>query len=464
MATKHDLLIIGGGPAGYVAAIRAGQHGLNVACIEKARQLGGTCLRVGCIPSKALLESSERLDEIQNHLGPHGISVEKVKFDLAQMQARKQKIVDTMARGVELLFKKNKVTRYEGHATLTAEKTVAVRGEAGSVTQLSAKHIIIATGSKPATLRGVDLDDPLVDTSTECLAYDKVPNHLAVIGGGYIGIELGSVWRRLGAKVTVIEYLDRVLPGMDSELAAEAYKIFSKQGLVFELKSRVVSAKSDPKGGVRIELDGKDAVTADRCLVAVGRAPNTEDLGLADLGVKTDDRGRIVVDKHFHTNVKGVYAIGDVVAGPMLAHKAEEEAVACVDRIATGYGHVNYEVIPAIVYTHPELATVGRTEDQLKDEDHAYKRGVFQFRANARAHALNTPEGWVKVLSDAQTDRVLGVHIIGPRAGDLIAECATAMQFGASSEDIARTCHAHPTLSEAVKEAAMAVSGTQIHS
>jgi dihydrolipoamide dehydrogenase len=462
MSQKHDLIVIGGGPAGYVAAIRAGQLGLDVACVEKASQLGGTCLRVGCIPSKAMLESSERFEEAQHGLKAHGIDVGKVKLDLQAMLGRKQKIVDTMAKGVELLFKKNKVTRYEGHAHLTDDKTVAVKGDGGSTNELRAKHIVIATGSKPATLRGVDLDDPLIDTSAEALAYDKVPGHLVVIGGGYIGLELGTVWRRLGAKVTVVEYLDRLLPGMDGELAAEAEKVFRKQGLDLHLRNRVTSARTEGKG-VRVELDGKPPITADRCLVAVGRVPNTDGLGLDEIGVKRDDRGRIVVDGKFQTSVKGVYAIGDVIAGPMLAHKAEEDAVACVERIVTGHGHVDYAVIPAIVYTHPEIATVGQTEDQLKDEDHQYKRGVFSFRANGRAHALNDPTGWVKVLADARTDRVLGVHIIGPRAGDLIAECATAMAFGASSEDIARTCHAHPTLSEAVREAAMAVTGPAIH-
>ncbi len=461
---RHDIVIIGGGPGGYVAAIRAGQLGLNVACVEKAKQLGGTCLRVGCIPSKALLESSERYDETKSHLGVHGIKVGNVELDLGAMMTRKQKIVDTMARGVDMLFKKNKVTRYHGYASLTENRTVLVRNEDGDTTELRAKHIVLATGSSPATLRGVDLEDPLVDTSTDALSYDKVPEHLAVIGGGYIGVEIGSVWRRLGAKVTVIEYLNRILPGMDSELAAEAFKIFKKQGLEFRLQCRVTSAKSNGKGGVTIEIDGQESVTADRCLVSVGRAPNTKDLGLEAAGVKLDDRGRIIVDKRWRTNVDGVYAIGDVVAGPMLAHKAEEEAAACIERIVTGYGHVDYGVIPAIVFTHPEIASVGQTEDQLKDEDHAYKRGVFSFRANGRAHALEQTEGWVKVLADEKTDRVLGVHIIGPRAGDLIAECAAAMQFGASSEDIARTCHAHPTLSEAVKEAAMAVEGRQIHS
>lgn len=462
---QHDVVIIGGGPAGYVAAIRAAQLGLNVACVEKAQQLGGTCLRVGCIPSKAMLESSERYDEVKNHLAPHGIGVTGVKLELKQMLARKDKIVTTMSKGVDFLFKKNKVTRYQGHASLTTERTVSIKGDAGSSIELHAKHIVVATGSRPATLRGIDLDDPLVDTSTECLDYQKVPKHLAVIGGGYIGIELGSVWRRLGAKVTVIEYLDRILPGMDPELASEAHKVFKKQGLEFQLKSRVISAKSE-KGGksVKIELDGKDPIVADRCLVAVGRAPNTEGLGLEQVGIKLDDRGFIPVDENYKTSVDGVYAIGDVIVGPMLAHKAEEEGIACIEKIATGHGHVDYGSIPAIVYTHPEIATVGRTESQLKDDDHAYRKGVFRFVANGRAHALEQTGGFVKILADEKTDRVLGVHIIGPRAGDLIAECATSMAFGASSEDIARVCHAHPTLSEVVKEAALAVDGRQIHS
>ncbi len=327
---------------------------------------------------------------------------------------------------------------------------------------LSAKHILIATGSRPATLPGVDLSMDRVDTSTDALSYDKPPKHLAVIGAGYIGLEIGSVWRRLGSKVTVLEYLDRVLPGMDGDLARHALKVFQKQGLNFELKSRVTGVKSD-KQGVTIERDGAEPVKADRVLVAVGRAPFTEGLGIEELGIERDDRGFIVVDKDYQTSVKGIYAIGDVIPTPMLAHVAEEEGIACVEKIVTGYGHVNYDVIPAVVFTHPEIASVGKSESELKDEAHDYKKGVFHFKGNGRAHAIEQADGFVKIVSDKKTDRVLGVHIIGPDAGALIAECATAMEYGATAEDIYRTCHAHPTLSEAVKEAALAVDGRAIH-
>lgn len=459
---QHDLIVIGAGPGGYVAAIRAAQLGLNVACIEKEKQLGGTCLRVGCIPSKALLESSERYEEAANHLGVHGIEVGKVKLDLAKMIKRKEKVVDGLTKGIAGLFKKNKVTHYLGSASFNDDGSVTVTSEGGKTEQLTAQHIIIATGSSPVTVKGVNLDDDRVDTSTEALSYTEVPKRLAVIGAGYIGLELASVWRRLGSEVVVLEYLDRILPGMDSELATEAKKVFEKQGLQFRLGSRVTGAKAKGKGVV-VELAEGEPVEADRVLVAVGRAPNTEGLNLDAVGVKLDDRGRVEVDHDYKTSRPGVYAIGDVIVGPMLAHKAEEEGVACVEKIATGRGHVNYAAIPAVAYTHPEIASVGKTEDQLKDEGIEYKKGSFPFMANGRARALEQTGGKVKILADKKTDRVLGVHIIGPRAGDLIAECAAAMEFGASSEDIARTCHAHPTLAEVVKEAALAVDGRSLH-
>lgn len=457
----HDVLVIGGGPGGYVAAIRAAQLGLNVGLVEKETGLGGTCLRVGCIPSKAMLESSNLLHEAQTNFAVHGIKVSGLSLDLAAMLARKEQIVSTMMRGIDSLIKNNKITRYAGHGKFTAPGTVSV--EAGkTTTTLQAKHIIIATGSNVATLPGVKPDGDRVGTSTEALCYTEVPKHLVVIGGGYIGMELGSVWRRLGSKVTVLEFLDRILPGTDAEVAGEAFKIFKKQGFEFRLGTKVLSAKSEKKQAV-VEVEGGDPVTCDRVLLAVGRTPNTANLGLEAIGLTLDPRGRIPINDHFQTPVSGVYAVGDVVRGPMLAHKAEEEGIACVDQIVTGYSHVNYDVIPAVVYTHPEIAAVGRTEEQLKEANVVYNKGMFPFRANARARTLQDVDGYVKILADASTDRILGVHIIGPRAGELIAEATAAMEYGASSEDLFRTCHSHPTLSEVVKEAAMAVHKRAIH-
>ena len=458
---KHDLIVIGAGPGGYVAAIRAAQLGMNVASIDKNDQLGGTCLRVGCIPSKALLESSERFYEVQESFKEHGIGIEGVTLDLGTMLGRKDKVVKSLTDGVAFLFKKNKITRYQGVGEITGEGKVTVHGEDGD-TELTADNIIIATGSKVATLPGVELDGDRVGTSTEALDYGEVPEHLVVIGAGYIGLELGSVWKRLGAKVTVLEYLDRILPGMDAEIAKEALKIFKKQGLEFRLGAKVTSAKTE--GDVcTVEVEGQEPITCDRVLVAVGRKPNTDGLGLEAVGLELDERGRIPVDDRFKTAVDGIYAIGDVIRGPMLAHKGEEEGIACVEGIAGGYVHVNYGAIPAVAYTDPEIASVGKTEEELEAEGVAFKKGVFPFQANGRAKSLGHPEGKVKVLADAETDRVLGIHIIGARAGDLIAEAAVAVEFGASSEDIARSSHAHPTLAEAVKEAALAVEGRAIH-
>ena len=456
----HDLIIIGGGPAGYPAAIRAAQLGLDVACIEREEPLGGTCVRVGCIPSKALLESSERLLETQHELQNHGIKVENISFDLAQMMKRKNDIVKTLTGGVAFLFKKHKVARYLGNASFVAANRVLVAGKDN--TEIEAKNIVIATGSKVAPLRGVEIDGERIVTSTEALSFGEVPQHLVVIGGGYIGLELGSVWKRLGAKVTVLEYLPRIFPGMDSETADEALKIFKKQGLEFKLGVKVTGAKVDGDL-VTVEIEGGEAISADRVLVAIGRAPNTDGLQLENVGVKTDERGRVVVDENYATNVPHIYAVGDVIVGPMLAHKATEEGVACVEKIAGNYGHVNYRTIPGIVYTEPEIASVGQSEDNLKELEIEYKRGVFPFSASGRARAIGHTEGRVKILADATTDRVLGVHIIGPRAGDLIAEAVAAMEFGASSEDIARVCHAHPTLSESLHEAALAVSNRALH-
>ncbi len=458
---RHDLVVIGAGPGGYVAAIRAAQLGLDVACIEKESALGGTCLRVGCIPSKALLEASEKFYEAQKHYGDWGIRIENVTLDLERMLKKKDGVVKALTLGVAGLFKKNKVTRYEGHGRIVGQGRVDVVSSAGN-TELQAKHILVATGSKVANLRGVTVDGDRIGTSTEALSYPSVPEHLVVIGAGVIGLELGSVWSRLGARVTVLEYLDRILPGTDTELATEAKKIFEKQGLTFRLGTRVTGARVEG-AQVHVEIDGSEPVTCDRLLVAVGRVPNTDDLGLETVGIKTDERGRIPVDGHFQSKTPGVYAIGDVIAGPMLAHKAEEEGIACVEHIVTGYGHVNYDAIPNVVYTHPEIASVGKTEEELKAAGVEYKKGVFPFMANGRARALGSVDGRVKILADATTDRVLGVHILGPRAGDLIAEAAVAIEFGASSEDIARACHAHPTLAEVVKEAALGVDGRSIH-
>ena len=456
----HDLVVIGAGPGGYVAAIRAAQLGLNVACVEREPLLGGVCLRVGCIPSKALLESAELYSQAKSGFGRHGIKIAGVELDLPAMHKRKEQVVTMLTKGIEGLFKKNKITRYSGTATLTAPGKLKVAGSES--VELEAKHIIIATGSKPVALRGIQLDGDRVGTSTEALAYPSVPKHLIVIGAGVIGLELGSVWLRLGAKVTVVEYLNRILPGLDSELAADAQKIFEKQGFQFLLGSKVLSAKADGPEGV-VEIEGREPLRGDRVLVATGRAPNTEGLRLEMLGIKTDQKGRIIVDTQFATNIPGIYAIGDVIPGPMLAHKAEEDGIACVESIVTGHAHIDYDLVPGVVYTNPELASVGRTEEQLTEAGIPFRKGVFPFRGNGRAHSVGHVDGKVKVLAHKETDRVLGVHILGPHAGDLIAEAVAAMTFGASSEDIARVCHAHPTLSEALKEAALAVDGRPIH-
>ena len=382
---KHDLVIIGAGPGGYVAAIRAAQLGLSVACIEKEPLLGGTCLRVGCIPSKALLEASERFADARDHLGDMGIGVGDLRLDLDKMLARKDNIVRGLTQGVAGLFKKNKVTRYQGHGRFIGPTRVLVEGD--DQVELDADRVLIATGSKVAGLRGVDFDGNVIGSSTEALSYAPVPEHLIVIGAGVIGLELGSVWRRLGARVTVLEYLDRILPGMDAELAKEAKRCFEKQGITFRLGTRVTGARVDAGKGV-VEMEGAEPMLADRVLVAVGRSPNTDGLGLDVIGVTLDERGRVPVDAHFETQSPGVYAIGDVIAGPMLAHKAEEEGIACVEHFATGYGHVNYDAIPSIVYTHPEIASVGKTEEELESAGRAYNKGVFPFMANGRARAL----------------------------------------------------------------------------
>lgn len=457
---KHDLVVIGSGPGGYIAAIRAAQLGLDVACVEKVTELGGTCLRVGCIPSKALLEASERFYDVGKEFKKMGIKVQGLELDLKGMMRHKNKTVKALTTGVAGLFKKNKVTRYEGHGRLDGPGKVVVEGK-DSVT-LTAQHILIATGSDVATIPDVELDGDRIGSSTEALAYPEVPEHLVVIGAGVIGLELGSVWARLGANVTVLEYLDRILPGIDDEIAKQAQRLFKRQGLDFHLGVKVTGAKVDGEKCI-VEAEGRDPVECDRVLVCVGRRPYTENLGLDTVGIEVDRRGRIPVDEHFQSSAEGIYAIGDVIAGPMLAHKAEHEGTACVEHIVTGYGHVNYDAVPNVVYTHPEIASVGKTEEELKEAGVAYRKGTFPFMANGRAKALNQTDGMVKILADETTDRILGVHILGPRAGDLIAEMAVAIEFGASSEDIARSVHAHPTLAEVVKEAALAVDGRAVN-
>jgi dihydrolipoamide dehydrogenase len=460
--TAFDLIVIGAGPGGYVAAIRAAQLGLKTACIDKRATLGGTCLNVGCIPSKALLQSSEKYEDAQHTLAKHGIKLKGVSLDLPVMLARKNEVVANLTKGIEGLFKKNKVTWIQGAATLQPGGAVKV-----GATVYTAKHILVATGSDVAQLPGVSIDEDVIVSSTGALSLNKVPENLIVIGGGYIGLELGSVWQRLGAKVTVVEYLDRVTPGMDEDVSKTMQKALAKQGMEFRLSTKVESVVRERRGAIVTIAPASGGVAeklaADVVLVAIGRKPHTEGLGLESVGVKLDERGRIKVDSHFQTSTPGVYAIGDVIAGPMLAHKAEEEGVVCVEMIAGQSGHINYDAIPGVVYTWPEAASVGKTEQQLKDAGIQYKVGKFPFLANSRARAMSDTEGFVKLLADARTDRLLGAHIIGPDAGTIIAELALAIEFGASAEDIARTSHAHPTLNEAVKEAALAVAGRPIH-
>lgn len=464
---SYDLVIIGTGPGGYVAAIRAAQLGLKVAVVEKRKTFGGTCLNVGCIPSKALLHASEMFEEATHTFPALGIVVGTPKLDLKQMLVHKQETVDANVNGVAFLLKKNKVEAFTGTASIPAAGKVVVTAEDGKTQELETKTIVIATGSEPAGLPGVEIDEKTVVTSTGALELTAVPKELLVVGAGVIGLEIGSVWSRLGAKVTVVEYLDRILPGMDEEIAKQFGRILQKQGFEFILGSKVTKVETGKKGGATVTVEpaaGGEAKTlsADIVLVAIGRRPNTDGLGLDVAGVAME-RGRVVIDDHFKTNVAGIYAIGDVVRGPMLAHKAEDEGVAVAEIIAGKHGHVNYDAIPSIIYTAPEVAAIGKTEEELKAVGTAYKVGKFPFTANARSRAMRHTEGFVKFLADATTDRVLGCHIIGPHAGDLIAEVTVLMEFGGSSEDLARTCHAHPTLSEAVKEAAMAVDKRQIH-
>ena len=467
MSESHfDLIVIGAGPGGYVAAIRAAQLGLKTACIEKRGTLGGTCLNVGCIPSKALLHSSEKFEEAQSHLAEHGVKVGKVELDLKTLMARKDKVVDDLTKGIGFLFKKNKVTNITGAAKISKPGEVVVTAD-GKDETYTATNILIATGSEVAPLPGVEIDEARIVSSTGALALSKVPGHLVVVGGGYIGLEMGSVWRRLGSKVTVVEFLDAIVPNMDAEIGKAMHKTLEKQGMEFKLGTKVTGAKTT-KSKVTLTVEpaqGGDAedIACDVVLVSIGRKPFTDGLGLEDAGVDMDDRGVIQVDENFKTNVDGIYAIGDVIPGAMLAHKAEEEGIACVERLAGQATHINYDAIPSVVYTWPEAASVGKTEEQLKADGVAYNKGSFPFMANSRARANGDTDGFVKILAEQATDEVLGVHIIGPDAGTMIAELALAMEFGASSEDIARTCHAHPTLNEAVKEAALDVEGSPIH-
>ena len=467
MTESYDVVIIGGGPGGYVAAIRAAQLGLRTACVEKRGALGGTCLNVGCIPSKALLQSSHLYD-MAGELAHHGIKVGGVELDLDAMMSRKNEVVRTLTKGVEGLFKKNKVDYLIGAGTITGPDEVTVKPSDGSDTRtLKADNIIVATGSDIARLPGVEIDEERIVSSTGALGLSTVPETMVVIGGGYIGLEMGSVWRRLGTRVTVVEFLDQILPGMDGEVGKQMMRILRKQGMEFKLGTKVTSAERT-EGGVRLTIEPvaggeAESLEADVVLVSVGRRPYTDALGLDDVGVERDERGFIKVDQQFQTNVAGIFAIGDVIGGKMLAHKAEEEGVAVAELIAGQAGHVNYEAIPGIVYTWPEVASVGRTEEQLKEEKLDYRVGKFPFTANARARCNADTEGFVKILADAKTDRILGAHIVGPEAGDLIQELVVAMEFGGSAEDVARSSHGHPGLSEALKEAAFAVAGRAIH-
>ena len=456
-----DLIVIGAGPGGYVAAIRAAQLGLKVACVEKEAALGGTCARVGCIPSKVLLEASERYRMAREHLAPYGVVVGDVELDLAAMMQRKDEVVKGNTDGVAYLFKKHGIERVTGVGELAGRGRVVVHGEDGD-TDLVAEHVILASGSRVADLPGVEVDGERIITSDHAIALEAVPKRLVVIGAGAIGLELGSVWSRLGAEVTVLEYLDRVLPTMDREISREAEKVFARQGLDIRTGMSVTGAKRT-KQGVSVELEVGSAVKADLVLLATGRAPYSDGLGLAAAGVETDAKGFVKVDERFRTSLEGVYAIGDLIHGPMLAHKAEDDAVAVVEMIVTGAGHVDYDLVPNVVYTDPEVASVGQTEEQLKEAGVPYRKGVFPFQANGRARVLGATEGKVKLLAHKQTDRLLGAHVIGARAGDLIAELVAALAFHASSEDVARLSHAHPTLAEVVKEAALAVDGRALH-
>ena len=467
MENNFDLVVIGGGPGGYVCAIRASQLGLKTACIESRGALGGTCLNVGCIPSKSLLNLSENFHKAKKDFNQQGIEIDGIKLNIQKMMNNKNKSIQVLTKGVEFLFKKNKVTYFKGKGVLFSKNDIVIYESDNKRNNIKAKNIVIATGSAVTSLPSINIDEKNIVSSTGALSFDKVPKKLAVIGGGYIGLEMGSVWSRLGSEVIVIEYLDHITPGMDMEISNEFQKILTKQGIKFKMGSRVDSVKN--KGNTvlitytDVKKSKKETIEVDKVLVSVGRKPYTEGLNLAKVGVKKDNQGRIEVNDKLQTSIKNIYAIGDVIKGPMLAHKAEEEGIAVAEILAGQAGHVNYDVIPGVIYTSPEVATVGKTEEQLKSENKSYKVGKFPFLANSRAKVNNETEGFVKILADSKTDKVLGVHIIGPHCGDMIAEMALAMEFGASSEDIARTCHAHPTHTEAIKEAALAVDKRPIH-
>ena len=466
MSEKFQAIVIGGGPGGYVCAIRLAQLGLKTACIESRGSLGGTCLNIGCIPSKSLLNLSEEFHKVKN-LSNKGIEVGDIKLNLAKMMKSKDKAVTVLTKGVEFLLKKNKVTYFKGLGSFKSKNQILVKDDKNNETVLESEKIIIATGSAPVSLPGIEFDEKIIISSTGALSLEKVPNKMVVVGGGYIGLEMGSVWSRLGAEVHVVEFLDHITPGMDKEISQEFMKILKKQGIHFHMQHKVEEIKKNNSGAI-IKTKDKDGntkeFTCDVVLISVGRKANTEGLNLEKVGIELDNKKRIKTDKNFQTNLNNIYAIGDVIAGPMLAHKAEDEGIAVAENIAGQSGHVNYETIPGVVYTTPEVAAIGKTEEQLKQDKISYKIGKFSFMANSRAKAIDDTEGFVKILADEKTDKVLGAHLIGPHAGELIAEIGIAMEFGASAEDIARTCHAHPTFSEAVKEAALSVDKRAIHS
>ena len=466
MSEKFQAVVIGGGPGGYVCSIRLAQLGLKTACIESRGSLGGTCLNVGCIPSKSLLNLSDEFHKVQN-LSSKGIEVGDVKLNLDKMMKNKDKAVNILTKGVEFLLKKNKVTYFKGLGSFKSKNEILVKDNENKEITIEAEKIIIATGSVPVSLPGIEIDEKIIVSSTGALKLEKVPKKMVVVGGGYIGLEMGSVWSRLGAEVQVVEFLDHITPGMDKEISTEFMKILKKQGIKFNMQNKVETIRKTNSEVVvsTVDKDGKkNHFDCDVVLISVGRKPNTDGLNLDSIGIEIDDKKRIKVDKEFKTNIENIYAIGDVIEGPMLAHKAEDEGVAVAENIVGQSGHVNYDTIPGVVYTTPEVASIGKTEEQLKQLNTKYKIGKFSFMANSRAKAIDDAEGFVKILADETTDKVLGAHIIGPHAGELIAEIGIAMQFGASSEDIARTCHAHPTFSEAVKEAALSVDKRAIHS
>ena len=464
MAEKFDVTVIGGGPAGYVCAIRLSQLGLKTACVESRGSLGGTCLNIGCIPSKSLLNMSESFHKAKN-FSNIGIETGEIKLNLQKMMSNKDSSVATLTKGVEILFKKNKVTYIKGVGSFNEKNEILVKNDKSEI-KIKTDKTIISTGSEPLSLPGIDFDEKKILSSTGALSIAKLPKKMVVVGGGYIGLEMGSVWSRLGTEVHVIEYLDHITPGLDKEISNEFMKILKKQNIKFELNTKVEKITKNDQG-VIIETSNKESknnIEADVVLISVGRKPYTDKLNLEKVGINRDQKGKIIVNKNFETNVKNIFAIGDVIDGPMLAHKAEEEGIAVAELIAGQSGHVNYDIIPGVIYTSPEVAYVGKNEEELKEKKINYKVGKFPFMANSRAKAINEPEGFVKILAESTTDRVLGVHIIGPHAGEMIAEMSVAMEFGASSEDIARTCHAHPTFSEAIKEAALSVDKRQIHS